>query len=193
MRTFFHLLFIALTIASMPSFCFADEATELDKLKTSYVTASERALAPVTATYKRELERLRDSYVKSGKLAEALLVKEELESLTVTVSSEKRLPKRELEKELVSSSWTYYPGGESEDQKGKPESVVVFKKDQTASRTGMKDTTWEINKEGDLIFLANLPAWVCKLKRKSETLWVGVRIGTNAGILKYVHLEKKTD
>lgn len=64
-------------------FGLAQEAVspELARLKTSYQAAVTKAVSPLTATYRKELERLMDSFTRAGKLDQALQVKKELASL----------------------------------------------------------------------------------------------------------------
>lgn len=180
----------------------ADDTADLRKLKASYSAASERALAPIKATYKRELERLRDAYVKDGKLEAAIAVKEELESLvgsavdgaTASGSSPKGdgPSKREIEKSLISGQWIFFKKGTSEEEKGKFDHEVEFKKDGKASRKDNKsESRWEVTKNGELLFMVDSPLWACRLKRKSDSSWAGVGTGTNAPDMQFVHLEKR--
>jgi|GEM_PF-2642035 len=118
---------VVFTIIPWGAIRAADDTEELQKLKTSHSTASERALTPIKVTYKRELERLMQTYTKSGKLEAALAVKAELALLSeptatgssVVDSSKKveQASKRELEKLLTTGTWTFYQGGESEEKK----------------------------------------------------------------------------
>lgn len=67
---------------------FATDA-DLARLQKSYEEASKRALAPVQATYQKELQRLIEQHTKTGKLEAALEVKEELKRLTDEQLAEK--------------------------------------------------------------------------------------------------------
>ncbi|MEC5125815.1 hypothetical protein VSU19_03570 [Verrucomicrobiales bacterium BCK34] len=60
---------------------YSQDDTRLERLRTSWLAARERALKPIDETYKSELERLLETYTKAGRLEMALKVKGELESL----------------------------------------------------------------------------------------------------------------
>jgi hypothetical protein len=90
--------------ASVP--CVAQDP-DLAKIKGSYDAASERALAPLKATYERELRKLLDQHTRSGNLAAANEVKAELDALTTNAAA----VGAEIGKKLARSKWTY--GGAS--------------------------------------------------------------------------------
>lgn len=193
-------VFVAFIVIPWCSLLAADDTAELQKLKTSYTAASERALAPIKVTYMRELERLKEAYTKAGKLEAAIAVKVELESLSATATNGTNSPasvekddnpsKRETEKLLTAGTWSFFQLGASEDQKGRFEHKVEFKKGGKAAREGKNDTKWEITKDGELLYQTDIGPWACRFKRKSDTLWAGVGIGSNAAGMKFVHLEK---
>src|SRR5688572_23252178 len=79
--------------------CMAQNA-DLAKLRSSYDAAAERALAPVKATYERELRKLLDQLTKSGNLAAANEVQKELDELTAK-------PAEDMGGKLAKASWTY--------------------------------------------------------------------------------------
>jgi hypothetical protein len=54
------------------------EPPELPRLRGSYEAAVQRALKPLHEAYRNELDKLRDSYTKAGKLDEALAIVAEL-------------------------------------------------------------------------------------------------------------------
>ncbi len=70
---------------------------ELARLKTGYQAAVTKAVSPLTATYRKELERLLDSFTRAGKLDQALQVKKEIESLdgASLARAEKEAPPKE--------------------------------------------------------------------------------------------------
>lgn len=55
---------------------------EMARLKASYEAAVERSVAPLRATYEKELLKLMEKHTKAGDLTSALEVKEEIEKLT---------------------------------------------------------------------------------------------------------------
>lgn len=59
---------------------FAD--ADLDRLRTSYEGAVERAVSPLRDTYKQELLKLMDRHTRAGNLDAALAVRRELQDLT---------------------------------------------------------------------------------------------------------------
>ncbi len=59
---------------------FAD--AELDRLRTSYEGAVERAVSPLRETYKQELLKLMDRHTRAGNLDAALAIRRELQDLT---------------------------------------------------------------------------------------------------------------
>lgn len=56
-------------------------APELARLKTSYQSAVTKAVTPLTTAYRKELEKLMDTFTRAGKLDQALQVKKELATL----------------------------------------------------------------------------------------------------------------
>ena len=61
---------------------FAEDVSELGRLRESYKAAITRAVTPLTATYVKELQKLRDAYTRAGNLKLATDVDAELKSLT---------------------------------------------------------------------------------------------------------------
>ncbi|MCB1276173.1 hypothetical protein [Prosthecobacter sp.] len=96
---------------------------DLERLKQSYQDASARALAPINATYEKELLKLLEQRTKAGQLAEAIEVKEEIERLTGraikdTSGSPIQPGKPPLEKLFVGKSWRTSLGTSFEFKKG---------------------------------------------------------------------------
>ncbi|MGV3659920.1 MAG: hypothetical protein ACO1TE_07040 [Prosthecobacter sp.] len=60
----------------------ANADPEMDRLKASYDAAVERSVAPLRATYEKELLKLMEKHTKAGDLTAALKVKDEIEKLT---------------------------------------------------------------------------------------------------------------
>ncbi|WP_395730579.1 hypothetical protein [Prosthecobacter sp.] len=101
---------------------------DLERLKQSYQEATSRALAPLNATYEKELLKLLEQRTKAGQLAEAIEVKEEIERITgraiKDTSGTPAQPGRPpLEKLFVGKSWRTSLG-----------TVFEFKKDGSGSR-----------------------------------------------------------
>jgi hypothetical protein len=76
-----QIIALILTLVSGASFLHADTA-EFERLQASYKDALDKATKPLTQTYLRELERLRDSYTRSANLEGAQKVQTEIDSLT---------------------------------------------------------------------------------------------------------------
>lgn len=128
---------VILTVASAVQAADAD----LERLKQSYQDATTRALAPVNATYEKELLKLLEQRTKAGQLAEAIEVKEEIERLTGrtikdvsgTPAQPNKLP---VEKLFVGRSWRTSLG-----------TLFEFKKDGSGMRqlgSDKKAITWKI-------------------------------------------------
>lgn len=72
---------------------YGDHSAELDRLQTSYKEAVERATDPLTRTYLTELEKLRDSYTRSGNLTGANNVQMEINRMNQAVAFAKAAKK----------------------------------------------------------------------------------------------------
>ena len=70
---------------------------ELARLKTAYQSAVTKAISPLTATYRKELERLMGDFTRAGKLDQALQVKKELATLdgASLAKAEQEAPQKE--------------------------------------------------------------------------------------------------
>lgn len=66
---------------------FAQEATELQRLRNSYDGAVQRAVKPITETYLQQLKQLRDGYTRSTRLAEANQVEDEIKMVTTRLAA----------------------------------------------------------------------------------------------------------
>ena len=114
---------------------------DLERLKQSYQEATSRALAPLNATYEKELLKLLEQRTKAGQLAEAIEVKEEIERITgraiKDTSGTPAQPGRPpLEKLFVGKSWRTSLG-----------TVFEFKKDGSGSRqlgSDKKAIVWKV-------------------------------------------------
>jgi hypothetical protein len=76
----FHLL--ALLIGAIPGSCLVAQVPDLDRLQETHRTSVARAVKPLTQTYVKELEKLRDNYTRAGKLEAASLVQAEITEVT---------------------------------------------------------------------------------------------------------------
>lgn len=78
----FHICsLVTICLATCPASRASDP--ELDRLKSAYNAASERALSPIKATYEKELQKLLQSHTKAGRLDAAAMVMSELKELGV--------------------------------------------------------------------------------------------------------------
>lgn len=87
MKEKIQLLTFSVLAALLVPYSGAQDGAEPDRLKRlreSWTSARERALAPIDRTYLEELQKLLDTLTKSGRLDAALHVKKEIESLKAT-------------------------------------------------------------------------------------------------------------
>lgn len=130
---------VTLFLAYVATVTAAD--ADLERLKQSYQEATSRALAPINATYEKELLKLLEQRTKAGQLAEAIEVKEEIERITgraiKDTSGTPAQPGRPpLEKLFVGKSWRTSLG-----------TVFEFKKDGSGSRqlgSDKKAIAWKV-------------------------------------------------
>jgi hypothetical protein len=74
------------------------------RLKRTFQQASERALQPLRERYASDLKRLLDSYTRAGKLAEALAIKNELDSIATAPATESAAS---FERRLLGTKWSW--------------------------------------------------------------------------------------
>jgi hypothetical protein len=74
------------------------------RLKQTYQQATERALQPLRERYASDLKRLLDSYTRSGKLAEAVAIKSELDRIATAPASESVAG---FERRLLGTKWNW--------------------------------------------------------------------------------------
>jgi hypothetical protein len=116
---------------------------EISKLKESYEAAVERAVAPLKATYERELRKVLERQTKAGNLAAANEANAELEKLVGKISSpaapdEKSPPEKPKERYFVKHTWStsggtqfsFLDGGAAYRQYGDEKSALIWKIDE---------------------------------------------------------------
>jgi hypothetical protein len=85
------LLFAA--VASLLAFAaFAQEVSQFERLRASYTAAVNRAVKPVTESYLKELTALRDTYMRSSRLKEAVQVDEEIKLVSQKLAAMSPVP-----------------------------------------------------------------------------------------------------
>jgi hypothetical protein len=115
---------------------------EIAKLKESYDAAVERAVAPIKATYEKELRRVLERQTKAGNLAAANEANAELEALTGksagTVSNAKAATPKVNERWFVKHTWStpggtqfsFLEGGAAYRQYGEDKTAHIWKIDE---------------------------------------------------------------
>lgn len=85
---------------------------ELEKLQKSYDEATKRALAPIQATYQKELQKLMEQHTRAGKLDAAVETKAELEKFgqkqTQLATSKSITDEAALRKKLTSGKFVFF-------------------------------------------------------------------------------------
>lgn len=131
--------FILLTAIPM-----AHADPEMDRLKASYDAAVERSVAPLRATYEKELLKLMEKHTKAGDLTAALKVKDEIEKLTgkpvltpssATSGTGATARQKALEPYFVGKTWrtptgtdfTFHEGGTGDRQFGNDKTTFKWR------------------------------------------------------------------
>jgi hypothetical protein len=80
-------LILSLILATIALPAVGQEAPELQRLRGNYDSAVQRAVRPLTDAYAKELARLRDTYMRSNRLNDAVQVDEEIKLVTQKLGS----------------------------------------------------------------------------------------------------------
>lgn len=72
-------IFVPIILMQLARACAAAETPDLDRLKTSYTAAMEKATKPINQTYLTELAKIRDAYTRSANLEAANKVQVEID------------------------------------------------------------------------------------------------------------------
>ncbi len=151
---------IIAALACLSSAAHADPA-ELQRVNNLYERAVEKAIAPLKLTYEQELERLLETYLKNGRLEDAVAVRTALEKSKGSAAQQTELPPAEKLKTLfVNKTWvtstgitkyTFLEGGKGNVQ----------------TKIGVEPFTWEI--DADSTVQVTIKDRVLQFTFKSET------------------------
>jgi hypothetical protein len=101
---------IIASLACLSSTAHADPA-ELQRVNNLYERSVEKAIAPLKLTYQQELQRLLETYLKNGRLEDAVAVKTVLEKSKGSADQKTELPPAEKLKTLfVNKTWVTSTG-----------------------------------------------------------------------------------
>lgn len=166
-----------------------DEASKsVERLRASYESAMKRATDPIKETYRKELAKLLDQYTRSGKLDDALVVKQELSTLepapapagVLKESADHKLTKRQLEKALVDGKWLYVAQFASETDPIPTDQVAPFSADGTWREANGTKHGWRVESDGTIsLYTESFPGWGIRLTRKNDSEWSLIRTGKN--------------
>lgn len=163
----------------------AQEATAaVERLRTSYTAAVKRATDPLKDTYRKELNKLLDQYTKSGKLDDALIVRNELATLDPTPqaadTSEKarKLTKRQFEKQLLESKWLIGQKLASATDPIPPNNEWTFTEDGNFRTAGGDMHSWRLTPDGELLLWTEAGAdWGVKVTQNPDGSLNAVQTG----------------
>jgi hypothetical protein len=138
---------------------YSKEPADLERLRTSWERARERALKPIDLIYCKELERLKLKYTRLGKLEDALAVQNELQKIKPP-SEPKVTSKKQATMELLTSSECRWNDG----------TILKFRTDGTIGSkykwlnavAGREDGTF-------LVYMERGTHWVFRLDDQGKT------------------------
>ena len=177
-----------------------EASTVVERLRTSYAEAVERATDTLRDTYRKELYKLLDQYTKSGKLDDALTVRNELGSLseaqqaaltTDSPDQKRKLTQRQFEKQLLESKWLIGDKLESADAPISPTNTYTFSDNGTFQKGDGRIHGWRLNPDGDLLLFTEATAeWGVTVTQNPDGTLSTVQTGKNWPQDRFTRIEK---
>ncbi|MEQ1936158.1 MAG: hypothetical protein ABL962_20065 [Fimbriimonadaceae bacterium] len=177
-----------------------EAAVAVERLRTSYTAAVKRATDPLKETYRKELNKLLDQYTKSGKLDDALTVRNELASLsgaqqegftTDSPDKKRKLTQRQFEKQLLESKWLIGQKLESADAPIPPTNTYTFNDNGTFHRGDGEIHGWRFNSDGELLLFTEAGAdWGVTVTQNPDGTLSSVQTGKKWPQDRFTRIEK---
>ncbi len=150
-------LLLLLTISAGPCAHAQEKArAEVLRLKTQYINAVDRQVAPLQDKYLGELKRLKETYTKAGDLDSALLVNEELKKESKNIELPKQsLPANSDELKSLLMKFQWIPlGKENEKYRFEADGTITIENSKARpfyKITGPRSLTmiWSANRDDE--------------------------------------------